>query len=63
MPVIPKTNGNRSHITFPAERHSHRGLATKKISVTIRGPQCEEIIRNKTIHVKMSLVHDGLVGL
>lgn len=38
-------------------------LQQKKISVTIRGPQCEEIIHDKTIRVKMSLVHDGLVGL
>ena len=35
----------------------------QKLSVTIRGPQCEEIIHDKTIRVKMSLVHDTLVGL
>lgn len=41
MPIIPKTNGNKKHITFPAERHSHRSPATKK-SVTIRDSPYEK---------------------
>ena len=62
MPVIPKPMETEAQ-----SRSQQKDILTEvlrqKLSVTIRGPQCEEIIHDKTIRVKMSLVHDGLVGL
>ena len=63
MPIIPKPMETEAQSRSQQKDILTEVLQQKKISVTIRGPQCEEIIHDKTIRVKMSLVHDGLVGL